>query len=204
MSDWIKIQAHTAKELLDHFELSDEEAESVLVLDTTPRISIERLMKNGSYMDAVKLLAHALPKREAVWWACLAARAAQSPDTDEANQKALLAAEAWARKPTESNRLRARELGKLTRHKTPSSWAATACAWCAGSMAEEGEPEVSPPPYLYAHAVAGAISLAAVTINIDEPEVPYETFMAQGIHIACGGNGIIGKKTPSDKELVYG
>lgn len=204
MSDWIKIQAHTAQELLEHFEISEENAEAELVPDTTPRISIERLAAKGFYLDAVKLLAHALPKREAVWWACLAARAIQTPETDEDNQLALLAAEAWAKKPTEAHRLRARQLGEKTKYRTPASWAATAAAWSAGSMVDDGEPVVTPPEYLYAHAVAGAVCLAAVAKDEDDPANAYQTFMAQGVNIACGGNGIAPVTSSLNKELAHG
>ena len=99
MSDLIKIQALTADELLKEFEFTEPEAEAVVIPDTAPQISIERLIAAGFYADAIKLLAHGLPKRESVWWACLAARKAQTTDTSEDNINALLATEAWAKKP---------------------------------------------------------------------------------------------------------
>ena len=189
MSDWVKIKALTAQELLEQFELTEEGAAECIVADTTPRISVERLMENGFFLDAVKLLAHCLPKREAVWWSCLAARKIQTPETDQNNIDALIAAEAWAKKPTEDNRLRARAMGIKTGHKTPASWAATAASWSTGSLSEPGEPEIQTPEYLYAHAVAGSVSLAAVLGNPDAPELLYQHFLAQGVDLAKGGNG---------------
>lgn len=191
MTDLIKIQALTAEELLKEFELTAPEATEFVVPDTAPQISIERLMQAGLFQDAVKLLAHGLPKREAVWWACLAARKAQTPDTDENNVNALLATETWARKPSEENRQRCRELGEKTQYKSAASWAATAAYWCTGSMTEPGEPEVPPPPYLYAHAVAGSITLAAATIDPEKTDHYYQLFLAQGMDIARGGNGLV-------------
>ena len=61
---------------------------------------------------------YALPKRLAVWWACLAARKAQTPSTSEENMQALLMAESWAKKPTEEVRLRCKELSEKTLYKT--------------------------------------------------------------------------------------
>ncbi|MAD44752.1 MAG: hypothetical protein CMI02_12875 [Oceanospirillaceae bacterium] len=191
MTQLIKIQALTADELLNEFELTEPEAEKVLVRDTAPQISIEHLIKSEYYADAIKLLAHGLPKREAVWWACLAARKAQTPDTDEDNINALLATETWARKPTEEHRQRCRELGEKTQYKTAASWAATAAYWCSGSMTDPGEPEVPPPPFLYAHAVSGCITLAAATIDPENIEHFYKLFLSQGIDLAQGGNGMI-------------
>ena len=119
MSDLIKIQALTADELLKEFELTEPEAEAVVIPDTAPQISIERLIAAGFYADAIKLLAHGLPKRESVWWACLAARKAQTAETSEDNINALLATEAWAKKPTEENRLRCKALGEKPNIKPP-------------------------------------------------------------------------------------
>lgn len=191
VTQYIKVEALTAAELLKEFELFEPDAKSVMVADTAPQISIENLIKGKFYQDAIKLLAHALPKRLAVWWACLAARKAQTPETSEDNLQALIATEAWAKKPTEQNRLQCKTLAEATQFKTAASWAAMAAAWCAGSMANEGEPEIPPPAYLYAHAVSGCVSLAASTIDPEKTEDFYELFLAQGIDLACGGNGLI-------------
>ena len=97
MTQYIKVEPLTAAQLLKEFELFEPEAKSVIVIDTAPQISIENLIKGKFYQDATKLLAHALPKRLAVWWACLAARRAQTPETSEDNLQALIATEAWER-----------------------------------------------------------------------------------------------------------
>lgn len=191
MTQYIKVEALTAAELLLEFELFEPEASNVIIADTAPQISIERLIEGKYYQDAVKLLAHALPKRLAVWWACLAARKAQTPSTSEENMQALLMAESWAKKPTEEVRLRCKELSEKTLYKTAASWAATSATWCAGSMTNKGEPDIPPPPYLYAHAVAGCIILAAATIEPENNDQYLELFLAQGINLACGGNGLV-------------
>lgn len=188
MTDLIKVQALTAAELLKNFDVS-EEAEEHLVVDTAPEVSILRLMEVNLYPDAIKLLAHALPKREAVWWACLTARDIQGPQTDENNVNALIAAESWAKKPNEKARLRCKALGEKTRHQTPASWAATAASWCHGSLAGENEPVIEPPKHLYAHAVAGCVSLAAILSDPITPEKPFQRYMNQGLDLARGGNG---------------
>ncbi len=190
MSEWIKIKALNAGELLQHFELN-EEAESVVNENVTPAGNIEALIDAGMYYDAVKLLAHGLPKREAIWWSCLVSRQVQTPETDEDNINALIAAETWARDPSEENRLRCRTLAEKTKHKTPASWAAMAACWSTGSMAEEGQPEIQTPEYLYAHAVSGSVTLAAVVQNPDEPASSFDHFLKQGINLAQGGNGQI-------------
>ncbi len=190
MTDLVKVQALTAAELLKNFDVS-EEAEEHLVPDTAPEVSIDRLMEAGLYPDAIKLLAHGLPKREAVWWACLAARDIQNPQTDDDNINALLAAESWTMKPSEEARLKCKALGEKTKHKTPASWAATAASWCHGSLAAEGEPVIEPPDHLYAHAVAGSVTLAAVLSDPVDPGERFIRYLKQGLDLARGGNGRI-------------
>jgi len=190
MTELVKIQAANTAELLGHFDISDD-AESCVQPDASPEHNLNTLMEAGLYHDAVTLLAHGLPKREAVWWACLAARAAITPETDEANMAALVAAESWVKKPTEEKRLKCRELGKKSKYNTATSWAATAACWSTGNMVEDGDVEVSTPEYLYAHAVAGSVSLAATSLEPEKLEETYKYFLSQGIDLAKGGNGRI-------------
>ena len=188
MTDLSKIKAVTTAELTEHFEMS-EEAQVHIVPDNNPQINIEVLAKQELFHDAVSLLAHGLPKREAVWWACLATRASITPDTDETNIAALVAAEAWVKKPTEERRVKCRELAEQTQHKSAPSWAAMAASWSTGSLAKEGDPEVAPPEYLYAHAVAGSVSLAATSGDPEQTPNNYRLFLEQGFDLARGGNG---------------
>ncbi|MBC7740321.1 MAG: hypothetical protein H7245_24645, partial [Candidatus Saccharibacteria bacterium] len=63
---------------------------------------LQELYEKGALIDMLRLLSVALPARERVWWACLAAR-----DTLKSGAKLpppLAAAEAWVFKPTEENR----------------------------------------------------------------------------------------------------
>lgn len=188
MTDLVKIQATTAKELLQFVDIS-EEASDCLVPDTAPEVSINRLMDAGFFADAIKILALGLPKRESVWWACLCARYIHSPPTDEDNSKALAAAESWVKSPNEERRLTCKEFGEKTKYKTPASWAATAAAWSHGSLAGPEDPVIEPPAHLYAHAVAGSITLAAVLANPVNPERSFQHFLQQGLSLARGGNG---------------
>ena len=191
MSDLVKVVARTAGELLAQFELSEAEAEPHLVPGGLPQVSIEQLAKHGFYSDAVKLLAHGMPKREAVWWACLAARQAQSPEAEEDDIQALLAAEAWARTPTEPHRQRCRTLSAKTKYQTAASWAATAAFWSTGSLAKAAEPDIAVPQFLYAHAVAGAVSLAGATIDPSLGDQIHQCLLNQGLDLARGGDGQI-------------
>lgn len=188
MTDLVKVQATTAEELLRNIDVS-EEAGDHLVPHTAPEVSINRLMDAGLYPDAIKLLAQGLPKREAVWWACLCAREVHNPQTDENNVNALIAAESWVKNPSEERRQACRSLAEATKYQTPASWAATAASWSHGSLAAEGEPTIEPPAHLYAHAVAGSVTLAAVLSDPVTPEKQFIRFLRRGLDLARGGNG---------------
>ncbi|GAB3105704.1 hypothetical protein G8770_08665 [Aestuariicella hydrocarbonica] len=190
MTEWVKIKAINAGELIAHFELDNKAAE-ILHPELNPQGGVSVLVDSECYYDAIKLLAHGLPKREAVWWACLVSRQVQTPETDQNNIDALVAAEAWARKPSEENRLRCTLLAEKTKYETPASWAATAASWSTGSLAPPGEPEIQPPEYLYAHAVAGSITLAGSLLNTDDPGESLRQFIKQGINLAEGGKGLV-------------
>src|SRR4051794_31659597 len=89
----------TAAEICSRFPLGDE-AKERLDADMTPRQFLERLIEGQHYTDAVRFLAHALPKREAVWWACLCVRCVAGADPIPAVEEALQAAERWAADPS--------------------------------------------------------------------------------------------------------
>jgi len=188
MTDLVKVEATTASELLQHIEITDE-GRPYLVPDTAPEVSILRLMDAACYADAIKLLALGLPKRESVWWACLSTRDIQTAATDENNIKALVATESWVKKPSEDRRLICKQLGEMTGHKTPASWAATAASWCHGSLSAPGEPAIEPPSHLYAHAVAGSVILAASISDPVNPELAFVRYLQQGLNLARGGSG---------------
>ena len=188
MNEFVKITALTSALLLQHMEFSEDDAEKYALPNDQPADAIKKLIELKFFIDATKLLAHALPKRESVWWACLAVRKTLNIECT-LDVQALEAAEAWARSPTEENRLLCRQLAESLKFKTPASWAAIAASWCAGSLAPKNEPEVSAPEYLYAQGVAGAINLAAVAGDLDNTEELHQLFLKQGFDLARGGNG---------------
>src|SRR4051812_45310941 len=98
-----KIEARDAAEVCRRFELSDEAA-AVPVDGVSPRAFVDRLTSAGLFDDAETFLGYALPKREAVWWACLCTREAVGPDPKPPAAAALKAAEAWVADPSDANR----------------------------------------------------------------------------------------------------
>jgi hypothetical protein len=182
-----KITAPTV-EISSRFALSDE-GRAILQPDLPAGVFVDRLCASGLWIDAVRFLAHALPKREAVWWGCLAARATSGEAQHELLRKAVEAAEAWVYRPNEDNRRAAMDAATAAGNESPAGWAARGASWSGGSLAPPDAPVVPPGETLTAAAVAGAVCLAAVQQEPERAPEKYRIFIAQGLDIAAGGTG---------------
>jgi hypothetical protein len=177
--------------LLPRLEL-DPSAASSLNGATTAAEGILRLEAAGLRNEAARLAAHALPKREAVWWGCMCARAVPDPSLPAVDLAALAAAEAWVRKPgDDALRRAAMEAAQRTGFRTPEAWAAVGAFWSGGSMAPPGQPEVPPPDHLTGVAISGGVVLAAVRIRPERAQDRLARFLASAREIAAGGAGRI-------------
>ena len=151
--------------------------------------ALEALEADGMATDAVKLVAHALPRHEGVWWACMCARATMPADLPPADRAALDAAEAWVRKPSDENRRAAFAAAEQARFGTPEAWAGVAAFWSGDSMAPAGQPAVPPAPHLAGLAITGAVTLASVRADPTRQAARLARFLASGRDIASGGPG---------------
>ena len=165
------------------------EARNLLGQKASPADFIAKLIEAGHSADAIRFLSHALPKREAVWWACLAVRRAYGGDLAVTSARALDSAEAWVRSPTEEKRRTAGELARSSGHEDPASWAALGAFWSGGSMTPIDAPPVAPADHLTHEAVAGAILLAAAKCAPTAPAPLHREIIEDGLDIARGGSG---------------
>ena len=180
-----KITAKTAAEVCKHFALG-EEAKKLLREGLTPGQFLDTLIEKQQFVDAVRFLAHALPKREAVWWACLCTRAVAGLNVPPKIAAALASAEKWVVDPSEENRRAAMPAAEGAEFKTPAGCAAVAAFWSGGSLGPPNVPVVPPGEYLTAHGVAGAVMLAALQSEPEKAPEKYRKFLAQGIEVAKG------------------
>lgn len=184
-----KIEAKTATVIAQLIELEDA-ARALLIESHTPLAYIQLLQKEKHYSDAIRFLAMALPKREAVWWACVATRIMLIKDASAQEIATLSAAEAWVYQPTEEKRRQAMAYAEAAEFKTAASWAATAAFWSAGSMAPPDAPVVPPGPDLTAKAVTGAVMIAAsYTADPSKIDATYTKLLSMGLDVANGGKG---------------
>jgi hypothetical protein len=177
--------------LLPRLELEPPAAAALAGAETAAE-GITRLEGAGLRNEAARLAAHALPKREAVWWCCMCARAVPDPALAPADAEALLAAEAWVRKPgDEALRRAAMEAAQKTGFRTPEAWAAVGAFWSGGSMAPAGQPTVPPGDHLTGVAISGGVVLAAVRFRPERAQDRLVRFLHSARDIAAGGAGRI-------------
>ena len=180
-----KVTAKTAAEVCKNFGLG-EEAKKLLRADMTPAQFLNTLMEKQQFLDAVRFLAHALPKREAVWWACQCGRAVVDKNPPPKIAAAFQSAEKWVVDPSEANRRAAMTAAEGAEFKTPAGCTAVAAFWSGGSLGPPNTPVVPPGEYLTAHGVGAAIMLAAVQTEPEKATEKYRKFLAQGIEVANG------------------
>jgi hypothetical protein len=174
----------TAAELCADANLSNE-ARALLTPEDSPRRFVQRLMEHKFLLDAIRVVARALSKPLAVRWACSCALPPLGEGGAGPDAACVAAAERWAAEPSEDNRRAAMAAASATEYGTPGAWAAAAAAWSGGSLAPPDAPSIPPPDHLTAHAVAGAVALAAASDpeHLEEREI---AFLQAALDLADG------------------
>lgn len=181
----VKIKAATAAEVCAAYEPA-EAARTLLRPGTPPEAFLQALNERQFYHDAVQFLAHALPQREAVWWACLCAGAALGEEPPAEQGTALAAAKAWVYEPRQENCHAAMAAAEAAGFDTAAGWAAVAAFWSGETLAPADVPAVPPTPGLVGKAVAGAVILAAVSGPAEKAAEVFQGFLQWGLRIARG------------------
>jgi len=174
--------------ILPRLEL-DAECAALLAPQADAAAALDALIAAKRLPEAMRLVAHTLPKREVVWWGCMCARAVPDTALAEPDAEALAAAEAWVRKPDEANRRAAMAAAQKTGFRSPESWAAVAAFWSGGSMSPEGQPDVPPAEHLTGVAVAGGVIIAALRGDPARAPERFIRFVQSAREIAAGGAG---------------
>ena len=163
-------------------ELS-EKAMELMKPEYHPREFARLLADNKLFPDSVRFIAHALPKREAVWWGWSCARKASGANPPPKIKAALAATEAWIAQPTEENRRAAEEASKAADVSTPAGCAALAAFFSGGSLGPAHAPAIPPGEHLTAKAVSGAVIFSAVVNEPEKAPEKFNAYIAQGIEV---------------------
>ena len=148
--------------VLPHLQL-DEQGRSALAGCQDAIEALDRLERAGFLIEATRLIAHALPAREA--------------------------AEEWVRKPTDEHRRSAMKQAETTGFGSAEAWAAVAAFWSGDSMAPPEAPKVPPQPHFTGLAVAGSVALAAARGPAVRRDDRLMRFLTSAKDIAVGGAG---------------
>src|SRR6476620_2039988 len=94
----------------------------------SPGEYVHALEENKMPVDAASALAHGMPERESVWWACQSSQKVGDKLNPE-EHAATKAAENWVKNPTPQTKAAAAAAASKTDYKGPGGWAAQAAAW---------------------------------------------------------------------------
>lgn len=156
------------------------------------------LLDGGHVVDAVRLVASALPPREGVWWAWAAATHAARLTSGEAVppavQQALAATERWIAAPDEDTRRAVWQCAQDVGMDTPAGSAAGAAFFTGGSIAP---PDITPiPPPAGIHATMAFVAvIGSSAADTEQFESLARAFVAQGVEVirqVGGWEGSIG------------
>lgn len=164
-------------------ELSDE-AREILVPELHGRAFVEKLVETEQYSDAIAFLAHALPRREAVWWAWLCARAAAGDKPPGSVIASLEATKTWIAEPTDPHRRAALDAAEVAGIGTPAGCAGLAAFLCGDTLGPAEAPPAPPGEYAAAKAIGGSINLAAASDVDVDIGARYAEFVRQGLELA--------------------
>jgi hypothetical protein len=176
-------QIHSkTREISTVAELGDEAME-LLRPELHPLDFVALLMQKALFPDAVRFIAHALPKREAVWWAWVCARRAAGENPQPKIKAALAATEKWIAQPDENNRRSAMAAAEKADLGTAAGCAGLAAFFSGGSLAPPNAAAVPPGEFLTAKAVSAAVIFAAVAREPEKAPEKFRNFVAQGIEV---------------------
>lgn len=150
----------------------------------SPRRFVGMLMERELHMDAVRLIAHALPRREAVWWAWVCARKASGAEPKPPIKAALDATERWIVQPSDEHRRQALQFGEAADFGTPAGCAALATFMTGGSLGPPEAPPVPPGEFMTAKAVSGGVILSAVATEPEKAPEKFQEYVKLGLEVA--------------------
>ena len=149
-------------------------------------VLLTKLAAKDAWVDIMTVLAHALPAREAVWWACLAARDLTGPG-DQKAPPCLRAAENWVLDPSDANRAVARAALDGVYVDDDTNLVATAAMYAAGNMGPGDMANYPAPVGIVGGCVFGMNMLALA--EAEDFDRSIQILIDRALDIGRGGNG---------------
>ena len=147
----------------------------------TPRQFLDLLIGKELLLDAIRLLAFNLPKREAVGWGCLCVRHSMGTEDPSKISETQVAAERWVSIPDEGNRRAAKAAADKEGPESPSAHLALAAFFSGGSMVAPDAQPVAPPDHITHQLVAGAVMISAVKKQPEKAAEKHRAYLQRGM-----------------------
>jgi len=175
--------ARTPAQLAEAAELG-EEGRALLTPELAHRHFLAKLVEAGRLTDAIRFLAHALPRREGVWWAWVTAKRAAGVEPAPKLKAALEATERWIAQPSEDNRRAAMAQAEAAGFDVAAGCAGLAAFLSGPTLAPPNvEQAVPPPEFAYAKAITGTIIMAGLATEPEKAPEKFQTSIQQGLEV---------------------
>ena len=168
-----------------YLELPDE-IQTQAEATPDPNQLIAELAEQEHFMDAMRLRAYLLPKRDAVWWGCLCVRDDLDDPLDPPQVEGLEAAVSWVAEQDEEHRRFAESKAEAAKMSGPGGMLALSAFWSDGSIGASDGPAVPPDRRLTCQGVAGALITAAYHGDASKANDRMVAFLAKGQDVADG------------------
>lgn len=155
---------------------------------TTPSADelIAELAEQEKFLDALRLRAFLMTKREAVWWGCLCVRDELDAPLNPPQSAAVKAASIWVGEPSEVHRRAAEQQAAAAKYSGFGATLALSAFWSGGSLAPPENPEVLPDERLTSQGVAAALISAAYSGEAAKAKPRIHAFLSKGKEISDG------------------
>ena len=185
---WKKVVSDRAAKIIDVEEIEPESLE-LLEPEMRPEEYIETLSSAGKFADAITVLTRALPAREAVWWGCVCASEMELVRKNKGEVLALKAAEQWAYKPTDENRLNAFTQAQQSDSPSAGTLLCMAVVFSGGKLELGDDQSVDFDVGKFIGIASAVVLISASEKKGDEYDKTLHRFLLKGQDIARGGGG---------------
>ena len=185
---WKKVTTEKAAEIIDVEEMDPASLE-LLKPEMQPEEYIEALYSAGKLADAIMVLVRALPAREAVWWGCVCAGEMELVTKNEGEVLALKAAEKWAYKPTDENRVSAFLQAQKSDTPSAGTLSCMAVVFSGGKLELDENQSVDFDVSKFTGIAGAVVLISASEKKGDEFNEALKQCLLKGKDIARGGSG---------------
>ena len=188
VENWKKVSSENVNDIID-VDVLDSTSLELLKPDMRPEAYIEVLSSAEKWTGAVAVMARALPRREAVWWACSCASLMDGLSENKEEILALKMAEKWVHKPTEENRRNAFLQAQKSDEPSAGTLSCMAVAFSGGKLAVSKDQSVDLDASVFTEIVAAVVMISASENDGLHINQRLKQFLQNAKDIACGGNG---------------